>query len=136
MISSCGTSQNQNSPQLVGGPCEGCEAIFEYGDRKLTSVDTLPDFSLSELKIKITGTIFQNDHITPANDVILYIYHTNQQGIYATEGGEKGWAEQHGYIRGWVKTDSNGKYIFYTLRPGIYPNISSPAHIHLTILEF
>ena len=135
LASSCANSQNQDTAQLVGGPCEGCEAIFEYGDRKLTSVDTLPDFNDQGPKIKVTGTIYQNDGKTPAQDVILYIYHTNQNGIYATKGDETGWAKRHGYIRGWVKTGSNGQYAFYTLKPGVYPDRSSPAHIHPTILE-
>lgn len=135
LLSSCGNSQNSKSFRLVGGPCEGCEAIFEYGDRKLSSVDTLPDFNYQGLKIKVTGTIYQNDEKTPAKDVILYIYHTDQNGIYATKGNETGWAKRHGYTRGWVKTDSDGKYTFYTRKPGIYPSRSTPAHIHPTILE-
>jgi protocatechuate 3,4-dioxygenase beta subunit len=137
LLSFCVNSQTQNqfTPQLVGGPCEGCEAIFEYGEKELTSVDTLPDFNEEGFKIKVTGTIYQNNGMTPAKDVILYIYHTDQNGIYATKGGETGWAKRHGYIRGWIKTDSNGKYTFYTLKPGIYPSRSSPAHIHPTILE-
>ena len=136
-ISSCASSQsrNQDTARLVGGPCEGCEAIFEFGDRNLTSVDTLPDFNDQGHKIKVTGTIYQNDGTTPAKGVVLYIYHTDQNGVYATKGGEKGWAIQHGYIRGWVITDKNGKYSFYTLKPGVYPNRTSPAHIHPTILE-
>jgi protocatechuate 3,4-dioxygenase beta subunit len=136
-ISSCAISQSQNqdAARLVGGPCEGCEAIFEFGDRSLTSVDTLPDFNDQGRKIKVAGTIYQNDGTTPAKGVVLYIYHTDQNGVYAVKGGETGWAIRHGYIRGWVKTDKDGKYTFYTLEPGVYPNRTSPAHIHPTILE-
>ena len=134
---SCVNSQKQskNTSRLVGGPCEGCEAILEYGDRRLLSVDTLPDFNDPGTRIKVIGTIYQNDGKTPVKDVILYVYHTDQKGIYATKGGETGWAKRHGYLRGWVKTDTDGKYTFYTLKPGIYPNRSSPAHIHVTIME-
>lgn len=135
LLSSCGSSQNPNSIRLIGGPCEGCEAIFEYGNKKLTPVDTLPDFLEKGPKIKVSGTIYQNDGTTPAENVILYIYHTDQNGIYATKGGETGWGKRHGYIRGWVKTGSNGRYAFYTLKPGVYPDRSTPAHIHPTILE-
>ena len=46
---------------------------------------------------------------------------------------EKG--QTHGYIRGWVKTDSLGRYFIYTVRPGKYPAGDFPAHIHLTIKE-
>lgn len=136
LYSSCSSSQNNKklSPRLVGGPCEGCEAIFEYGDKELKSVDTLPDFNDTGMKIKVTGTIYHMNG-TPAKDIILYVYHTDQNGVYATKEGQKGWAQRHGYIRGWLKTDKNGKYAFYTLKPGLYPDRSSPAHIHPTILE-
>ncbi len=137
LFSSCANSQtrNENRFTLVGGPCEGCEAIFEYGDKKLASVDTLPDFSDKGPKIRVTGTIYQNDGKTPAEGVILYVYHTDQNGVYATKGDETGWAKRHGYIRGWVKTDKDGRYMFYTLKPGTYPGRSIPAHIHPIILE-
>jgi len=135
LFSSCGNSQNPVSMQFVGGPCEGCEAIFEYGNKNLMAIDTLPDFHEEGPKIKVTGTIYHNDGTTPAEDVILYIYHTDQHGIYATKGGETGWGKRHGYIRGWVKTDSKGEYAFYTLKPAAYPDGSLPAHLHPTILE-
>lgn len=137
LLFSCANSQNQsqNNFKLVGGPCEGCEAIFEYGNNDLGPVDTLPDFNDEGLRIKVTGTIYQSDGKTPAKDVILYIYHTNQTGIYATKGDETGWAKRHGYIRGWLKTDIDGQYAFYTLKPGVYPDRSEAAHIHLIIME-
>ncbi len=121
--------------RLVGGACEGCEAVFEYGDRVLTPVDTLPDFRDPGPKLKITGTIYQRDGKTPAAGVVLYVYHTDQSGVYATRGNETGWERRHGYIRGWIRTDSTGTYAFYTLKPGIYPSRSAAAHIHPIILE-
>jgi protocatechuate 3,4-dioxygenase beta subunit len=117
------------------GTCEGCEAIFEYGDRILTSVDTLPDFHDKGQKIKITGTIYLKNGMTPAEGVVLYIYHTDQEGVYATKGDETGWGRRHGYIRGWIRTGRDGKYAFYTLKPGTYPDRTQPAHIHPIILE-
>lgn len=125
----------QSAEKHVGGRCEGCEAIYEYGDKKLLSVDTLPDFHEEGPKLKVTGTIYQNDGKTPAKDVIMYLYHTDQTGIYPTKGGETGWARRHGYIRGWIKTDENGKYTFYTLKPASYPTRQEPAHIHAIIKE-
>ena len=136
LIFSSGNSQERKeNDRLVGGPCEGCEAVFEYGNKELSPVDTLPDFNDEGQQIKVTGTIYQSDGKTPAGGVILYIYHTDQNGIYATKGGETGWGKRHGYIRGWVKTGEDGRYAFYTLKPGIYPNRSAPAHIHPVILE-
>jgi len=132
---SCGNSQKLKAFQLVGGPCEGCEAILEYGNKKITAIETLPDFVEKGLKIKVTGTIYQNNEKIPAQGVILYIYHTDQNGIYPDKGEETSWSKRHGYIRGWIKTDAEGRYTFFTLKPGVYPNRSAPAHIHLTILE-
>lgn len=135
LLSSCANSQKKDTSKLVGGPCEGCEAVFEYGNKSLKSIDTLPGFNDSETKLKVTGTIYEKDGKTPAKDVILYIYHTDQHGIYASKGNETGWGKHHGFIRGWVKTDQNGKYAFYTIKPGVYPDRTVAAHIHPTILE-
>ncbi|MBI1341929.1 MAG: intradiol ring-cleavage dioxygenase [Terrimonas sp.] len=136
LIGATGCSQHSNKVdyRLVGAPCEGCEAVLEYGNKDLQPIDTLPDFYEQGEALKVSGTIFHPDG-SPAKGVILYLYHTNQQGIYATKAGETGWAKRHGYIRGWVKTDKEGHYTFYTLIPGIYPDRSNPAHIHPTILE-
>ncbi|MEB2773943.1 intradiol ring-cleavage dioxygenase [Algoriphagus sp. D3-2-R+10] len=128
-------AQTIPSDKVVGGPCEGCEAIFEFGDKKLNAVDTLPLFSENEPKLIITGRVFQRDGKTPTSDVIIYIYHTNREGIYQTQGNEKGWAKRHGFIRGWVKTDDEGNYTFYTFRPGAYSSRDEPEHIHITIKE-
>ena len=121
----------------VGGGCEGCEAIYEspVPFEKLTNVDTLPDFNDAGPKIEISGIVYQKDGKTPGKDVVIYIYHTNQKGIYPTKGDEKGWARRNGYIRGWAKTDKNGFYQFYTLRPAHYPEGNAMEHIHITIKE-
>lgn len=123
-----------NKYQLIGS-CEGCEAIFEYGERLLNATDTLPGFEAAATKIKVTGVVYQPDGITPAQGVILYIYQTNEKGVYPTKGGEKDWSKRHGYIRGWIKTGKDGRYTFYTMKPGTYPSRSDAAHIHPTILE-
>ena len=126
-----------NAAQHVGGRCEGCEAIFEcpipFGE--LDETDTLPDFNDPGPKIEISGIIYQADGKTPATGVVLYVYHTNQNGIYATKGNETGWAKRHGYIRGWMKTNASGQYRFYTLVPASYPNSTNPKHIHPVIKE-
>lgn len=137
LLSACNESpaQANQTDKKVGGPCEGCEAIYEYGNKKLTSVDTLPDFLEKGPKLKVTGTIYKKDGKTPAKDVILYIYHTDQKGVYPNKGDEKGWGKRHGYLRGWVKTGADGKYTFYTLRPASYPNSKNPQHLHPVIKE-
>ena len=137
-------SQNSNTKPAgkkntlaVGGGCEGCEAIYEspVPFEQLKSVDTLPDFNDAGPKLEISGIVYRPDGKTPAAGIIIYIYHTDQTGIYRTKGNEKGWAKRHGYIRGWIKTDKNGHYKFYTLVPASYPNSTNPKHIHPVIKE-
>lgn len=124
-----------SSQKIVGGGCEGCGAVFEYGQKRLTWIDTLPDFHEPGPKLEVRGTIYKRDRKTPANDVILYVYHTDQKGEYPRKGNETGMATKHGYIRGWIKTNADGKYTFYTLRPAAYPGGGNPAHIHPIIKE-
>jgi len=125
------------SNERVGGPCEGCAAIHEspIPFEQLNSIDSLPDFNEEGTKIKISGVVYQPDGKTPAKDVVIYIYHTDQTGHYPTKGNEKGWGKRHGYLRGWIKTDKNGFYAFYTLRPAAYPGRKDPQHIHASIKE-
>lgn len=133
---SCQSQTNgETSSGKVGGPCEGCEGVYDYGDRELKHSDTLPEFHNEEPKLKIKGRVFRQDETTPAAGVILYIYHTNREGIYPKKGDEVGMGKRHGYIRGWVKTNQNGEYEFYTFRPASYPNRREPEHIHLTVKE-
>ncbi|SDB49874.1 protocatechuate 3,4-dioxygenase beta subunit [Flavobacteriaceae bacterium MAR_2010_188] len=135
-VTSCQSqTKKTNANKIVGGPCEGCEAIYEYENQKLMPIDTLPDFQENEPKLRLTGTVFKKDGKTPADNIILYIYHTDRKGIYPTKGDEKGWAQRHGYIRGWIKTDKIGQYTFYTFRPAAYPNGIEPEHIHITVKE-
>ena len=64
LMFSCGHSQSENkgnSNQLVGGPCQGCEAIYEYGNKVLNSIDTLPKFKELPLPIRISGTVYMPD---------------------------------------------------------------------------
>ena len=117
-------------PVLLGS-CEGCEAVFEHGNKVLNAVDTLPEFNDGGPRIKLTGTIYQPDGKTPAEEVILMIYHTNQKGVYPVRGDEKGWAKRQGYLRGWVKTGEDGKYTFYTTQPKNLSPAGQNRHISI-----
>ncbi|HEX6332754.1 MAG TPA: hypothetical protein VFZ78_00930 [Flavisolibacter sp.] len=133
-----------DSPQIAalqaggtaGGRCEGCEAIYlsPIPFAQLNWEDTLPDFNEPGPRLVISGVVYKKDG-TPAKDVVIYIYHTNQEGVYLNRHQEKGWAGRHGYIRGWVKSDEAGRYRFYTLRPAPYPGGTALAHIHPILKE-
>lgn len=131
------TSQKNKPAQRVGGSCEGCEAIHEspVAFEKLPNVITLPDYNEKGPKIEVSGVVYQQDGKTPAKDVVIYVYHTDQTGHYSAKTNAAGWGKRHGYIRGWMKTNEKGEYTFYTLRPAAYPGRKDPAHIHVSIKE-
>lgn len=119
----------------LGGRCEGCEALYEFGENKLNSIDTITGFEQSDEQLVLSGTVFQADGVTPAEEIIVYIYHTDQFGIYKPAEGARDWARRHGQYRGWIKTGQDGQYSFYTFRPASYPNTTIPQHIHITLKE-
>jgi protocatechuate 3,4-dioxygenase, beta subunit len=123
--------------KAIGGPCEGCEAIYEspVPFEALNEVDTLSIFPEQGPKLVVSGTVYKNDGKTPAPGVVLYVYQTDQTGQYRKTGNETGWATRHGSIRGWMKTNSRGEYRFYTIRPASYSKTGPPAHIHITVKE-
>ena len=54
----------------------------------LTSVDTLPGYNMSDNKFVISGTVYKLDGKTPAPNVIMYFYQTDENGIYVKQGDE------------------------------------------------
>lgn len=139
-LTSCAQDKQHDSQkpkQQVGGACEGCEAIYESPKplKELGHEITLPDYNESGPKLEVSGIVYKADGKTPAKDVVIYIYHTDQKGLYATKGNESSWGKRHGYIRGWMKTNNRGEYRFHTLRPASYPNSTNPQHIHVIIKE-
>ncbi len=125
-------AEKKKSNKIVGNMCNDCGALLEYDPNTLTPIDTLPLFDKSEPKLKLTGIVFEIDGKTPAPNVIIYIYQTNREGVYELNGTEKGWAQRHGFIRGWVRTDQYGHYTFYTFRPASY---GPEEHIHVILKE-
>lgn len=115
--------------------CEGCEALHEHPAGALSWQTTIPPAGEPGQRLVLTGTVYQADGTKPAAGVVLYAYHTNAAGHYPTRGTETGWSRRHGYLRGWVKTDAQGRYRFDTIRPGPYPGRPDPAHIHLVVKE-
>jgi protocatechuate 3,4-dioxygenase beta subunit len=126
-------AQNK-SERSVGGPCEDCQMMFDGMPAKLSASSSLAPADEPGEKLIITGTIFKRDGKTPAQDVILYVYHTDAQGLYSPAPGQKD-ARRHGHLRGWIKTDASGKYSITTIRPASYPNGRAPQHIHPLIKE-
>lgn len=122
----------QNRPNALPA-CEWCGAA-EAPDDLTWSTAIAGDREPGE-PLVITGTVYQPGGTTPAPGVLLYVYHTNADGVYPKRGNERGNAQRHGYLRAWLRTGDDGRYRFTTIRPGTYPSRNEPAHIHMTITE-
>ncbi|GAB3426231.1 dioxygenase family protein [Niabella aquatica] len=127
-------SRKENNP-TVGGGCDGCELMYIGMPENLHAVDTSPGWNEKGQKLVVTGTVFQLDGKTPAANVIIYYWQTNNNGYYAPAPGMDPRVKRHGHIRGWVKTGEDGKYTIRTIRPAPYPDAVLPAHIHLSVKE-
>jgi protocatechuate 3,4-dioxygenase, beta subunit len=129
-------TQNQSSTQkTVGGGCDGCEIMFVGMPTRISSVDTSVGWIEKGQKLLVTGKVYKIDGKTPAPNVIIYYWQTDNNGYYSAPKEMDERAKRHGHIRGWVKTDKDGKYSIYTIRPAPYPNRDIPAHIHTSIKE-
>lgn len=128
-------NQHDDSKKRIGGPFENAEYIYYGLPENLDATHTSQGWSRGGQKLIITGTVWQRDGKTPAPGVILYYYHTDGNGLYSDGPGADRRAIRHGFLRGWVKTDAQGKYTIRTIRPAPYPNEKIPAHIHFVVKE-
>lgn len=133
---SCDAQRARSAPKtLVGGGCDGCEAIYEGMPQELSWQTAIASAAEPGERMEISGTIYQSGGRTPAPGVILYVYHTDANGYYSPAAGANGLARRHGHLRGWMKTGARGEYRFTSIKPAPYPNADNPAHIHPTIKE-
>lgn len=112
----------------VGLPCDGCEAVFAGMPTTFSASGKLAPPSEPGEPLRISGTVKNNAGV-PQPNVIVYAYQTDRAGRYPPD------ATRHGGLRGWVRTDANGRYGFTTIRPGAYPEEDIPQHIHMHIIE-
>lgn len=108
----------------------GDYSFYDYSESALTNTDSIPDFQSKETKLKLTGTVYQSDGVTPASNVIVYIEQPDENGRYDVikEDGK-----QYVNHRGWVKTNADGQYTFYTFMPGKIHRGTEFRHIHPSI---
>tara|TARA_R110002012_G_scaffold81945_3_gene207442 strand:+ start:28393 stop:29034 length:642 start_codon:yes stop_codon:yes gene_type:complete len=112
--------------------------FYGFDADALSSEETMIDFNTQSEKLKISGTVFLADGITPAKDVIIFIQQADNMGEYVLMTDNEA-----AFIKNrlWVKTDENGTYTINTFIPGstnkplTYPHELQPMHIHAMIKE-
>jgi protocatechuate 3,4-dioxygenase beta subunit len=127
--------KNLPTGSSVGGPCDGCEIMYSGMPAKINSTDTSAGWFEAGQKLLVTGKVYRADKKTPAPDVILYYWQTDDKGYYSPQPGKAGQSTRHGHIRGWMKTNLEGNFALYTIRPTPYPGEKIAAHIHILVKE-
>jgi protocatechuate 3,4-dioxygenase, beta subunit len=125
--------QQSAKPDLY--QCEGCEGALEREPNALSWQTQIATKAEPGDAFVFEGVVYQTDGKTPAPNVVLYAYHTNADGLYLNGSNESIWSRRHGRLRGWIKTDTDGRYRFASIKPAPYPNDTLPAHVHITVLE-
>ena len=120
---------------VIGHPCEGCEAVFDGMPMEIPSRLRLAPAGEPGVPMRITGRILDGSGRARAG-VVVYAYQTDHAGIYPRPGQQLGVdAMRHGRLRGWVRSDAQGRYAIDTIRPGSYPGEDVAEHVHMHVLE-
>jgi protocatechuate 3,4-dioxygenase beta subunit len=78
-------------------------------------------------RLVVAGIIFGADGKTPLANASVYVYHTDANGHY-TPGPKDD--NRNPRLRGYMRTDAQGRYEYTTIKPAPYPGNGPPAHIH------
>lgn len=143
ILAGCQTGSNQSTALpiasadslIVGGACETCEYMYIGQPARIDASDTSAGWTEKGQKLIVKGRVMKIDGKTPAAGILLYYWQTDHSGLYSHRPGMPEGVRRHGHIRGWVRTDAEGRYAIYTVRPSPYPNSHIPAHIHIVVKE-
>jgi protocatechuate 3,4-dioxygenase beta subunit len=113
---------------VLGGPCEGCDWVFDGLPDTLTSHSRIAPADAPGAPMTLTGRV-TTPRGAAAPGVIVYAYHTDHTGIYPAA------RNRHGRLRGWAVTDAHGRYRFDSIRPAAYPGRQVAEHVHMHVIE-
>lgn len=141
-----GSACSQTPQQETGEPaqqlsrpdlylCDGCEVATERSPDELDWHVELPPEGEPGERLVLSGRVFEPGSTTPAPGVVLYIHHTNAEGLYRSTLSTASGGHDDGMIEGWLVTDVAGRYEITTIKPAPYPNGGMPAHVHVYVKE-
>ncbi len=120
---------------VIGHPCEGCEAVFDGMPVAIPSHLKLAPVNEPGVPMRVSGRVLGGAGRVRAG-VVIYAYQTDHAGIYPRLAQRLGRETmRHGRLRGWVRSDAQGRYVIDTIRPGSYPGEDIAEHIHMHVIE-
>jgi protocatechuate 3,4-dioxygenase, beta subunit len=78
-------------------------------------------------RLIVSGVVFGADGKTPLANASVYVYHTDATGRYTPGANDD---NRNPRLRGYLRTDAQGRYEYSTIKPAPYPGDGPPAHIH------
>ncbi len=79
-------------------------------------------------RLTVSGKVFGKDG-KPLAGASVYVYQTDAKGLYTPGANDN----RNPRLRGYMRTDEQGRYEFTTIKPASYPNSTIPAHIHYVV---
>lgn len=129
------TTEINRPVPVIGNPCEGCEAVFDGMPAEIPTSIRLAPPGEPGVPMRISGRVLDGSGRTRAG-VVVYAYQTDRTGSYPSPAQGLGReAMRHGRLRGWVRSDAQGRYAIDTIRPGSYPDEEMAEHVHMHVLE-
>lgn len=112
----------------------GKDPTLEFPASQLSATARIAPKSEPGQPLLLSGRVTSWDRNAPVAGVIVYAYQTDIHGVYQPVAGVP-LREFRMRLRGWAKTGADGRYAFETIKPGMYPSRSEPAHIHMHVFE-
>ena len=112
----------------AAAPGGGAALAQQAAERPRTASITIPPAGEPGVALTVEGRVLLKNG-APASGVDVYVYQTDARGYYSPEGRD----ERNPRLKGYLRTDDQGRYQLRTIRPGPYPNSGPPAHIHYEV---
>ena len=90
---------------------------------------TITDPAEPGTRMTVSGRVLGADD-RPVAGASIYVYHTDAKGEYVR--GSSGGSDRP-RLYGYLRSDSQGRYSFTTIKPGSYPNSRNPGHVHFEV---